>query len=61
MDVKRAYDICAFIIQLLGVNWQPKHIVIGLFEAYDTFGHALTKHLIDLLDEYDLKKNYFYV
>jgi hypothetical protein len=46
----------------LWVDWQPKHITIGLFKASDTFGHALAKDLIELLNKYDLrKKNIAYI
>ncbi len=31
-------------------------VSIGFFEAFDTFGHALAKDLIDLLNKYDLRK-----
>ncbi len=53
---KGAYNIFAFVIYFLGVDQQPKHITIGLFEAFDTFGHALAKDLIELLKKYDLRK-----
>jgi hypothetical protein len=53
---KGAYDIFAFVIYFLWVDWQPKHITIGLFETSDTFGHALAKDLIELLYKYDLTK-----
>jgi hypothetical protein len=52
---KRAYDIFAHVIKFLGANWQPKHITIEFFEAFDTFGHALAKDLIELLNKYDLR------
>jgi hypothetical protein len=38
---------------LLGADWSPKHIAIVFFEAFDTFGHALAKDLIELLGKYD--------
>ncbi len=38
------------------VDWQLKHITIEFFETFDTFGHALAKDLIDLLNKYDLRK-----
>ncbi len=53
---KGAYDIFALINKFLGTNWQPKHIVIGLFGAFDTSRHALTKNLTKLLNTYDLRK-----
>jgi hypothetical protein len=30
---KGAHDIFDFIINVLGSNWQPKQLTIGLFEA----------------------------
>jgi hypothetical protein len=27
-------------VNLLFTNWKPKHIIVGLFEAHDTFGFA---------------------
>jgi hypothetical protein len=44
---KGAYDIFALVIKFLGAIWQLKHIAIGLFEASNTFGHALAKDLIE--------------
>jgi hypothetical protein len=38
-----------------------KHITIGLFKAFDTFGPALTKYLTKLLNKYDLKFFFAYV
>jgi hypothetical protein len=53
---KGAYDILSLVF-FLGVYWQLKHIIIGFFEAFDTYGHALAKDLLtDLLDKYDLRK-----
>jgi hypothetical protein len=56
---KGAHDIFAFGITFLGVDWQLKHIAIGLFKTFNMFGHALAKDLIELLSKYDLKKNHF--
>jgi hypothetical protein len=53
---KGAYDIHALVIKFLGFDWQPKHIAIGLFEAFDTSRHALPKDLIKLLCKYDSRK-----
>ncbi len=30
---KGAYDVFALVINFLGRDWQPKHIIINLFEA----------------------------
>jgi hypothetical protein len=53
---KGAYDIFALVIKFLGVDWQPKHIAVGLLEASNTSRHALAKGLTKLLDKYDLRK-----
>jgi hypothetical protein len=33
---KKAHDICTLVVNLFGENWVPKHITIGLFEAFET-------------------------
>jgi len=50
MSIK-AHDIFALVIKLLGVDWQPKHITIGLFHTSETTRQVLAKHVITLLDE----------
>jgi hypothetical protein len=55
---KGPYDIFALVINFLGKDWQPKHITIKLFEAMDNYNQALAKDLIELLREYNLRKNY---
>ncbi len=42
--------------QLLGVDWQLKHITLGLFEPIDISGQTLAKNLIELLDSYASRK-----
>jgi hypothetical protein len=53
---KGAHDIFALVVNLLGVDSHPKHVLIGLFEANETIGQALVKNLIKLLDTYGLRK-----
>jgi hypothetical protein len=53
---KREFDIFALVINFLGVDWQPKDIIIGLFKANETERRVLA---IALLDEYGLKKKIF--
>jgi hypothetical protein len=36
MDVKRSTSHFCFGDKFLGVDWQPKHITIGLFKASET-------------------------
>jgi len=38
-----------------------KHITIGLFKAFDTFGPTLTKYLTKLLNKYDFNLFFSYV
>jgi hypothetical protein len=33
---KRAHDIFTLVVNFLDVNWQPKQVTIGLFEASKT-------------------------
>jgi hypothetical protein len=47
---KGAHDIFALMIKFLGVNLQPKHIMIELFETMDIFKQALANNLLELLE-----------
>ncbi len=53
---KRAYDVFALVINLLGGDWQPKHVTIGLFKAIETTSQTLAINLIKLLNKYGLRK-----
>jgi hypothetical protein len=46
------------MINFLVVDWQPKQIMIGLFEIIDSYGQSLAKNLTKLLEKYDFKKIY---
>jgi hypothetical protein len=48
---KWASDVFRFVINFLGENWMPKHIIINLFEAFKT-----SRSLQDLLEQYGLTK-----
>jgi len=50
MSIK-AHDIFALVIKFLGVDWQPKHITIGLFHTSETTRQVLAKNVSTLLDE----------
>jgi hypothetical protein len=52
---KKIFDIFALVIHFLGFDWEPKHIIIGLFKPSETIGRFLAKNSIALLDEYGLK------
>jgi hypothetical protein len=54
--LKVGHDIFALVIIFLGVYWQPKHIALGLFEPRNTSEKTLAKNLIELLDNYALKR-----
>ncbi len=47
---KGAHDIFVLTINFLGVNWQPKHIVIELFETMHISKQSLANNLIELLE-----------
>jgi hypothetical protein len=53
---KRAYDVFALIFNVLGNDWQPKHVTSSLFKAIETIRQALAKNLTKLLDKHDLRK-----
>ncbi len=44
------------MIYFLRDDWQPKHIIFGLFEPIDTIGQTLAKNLTKLLDNYALRR-----
>jgi hypothetical protein len=58
---KGAHGIFPLVFNLLGVDSQPKHVHIGLFEANETIVQALAKNLIKLLDTWFEKKKLAYV
>jgi hypothetical protein len=49
---KWASDVFRLVVNFLGKNWMPKHIIINLFEAFETSGRSQ-----DLLEQYGLTKN----
>ena len=53
---KGAQDTFALVISFLTTNWEPKHITVGLFEAYDTTGVDLAVQLRGLLEKFGLTK-----
>ncbi len=52
----RAHDIFAFVINFVGSDWQPKQVTISLFEIIKTIDQTLANKLIDLFDQYELKR-----
>jgi hypothetical protein len=42
---KGAFHTFALVINLLILDWEPKHVIIGLFEAKRTFGVSLVSQL----------------
>ncbi len=44
------------MINFLKVDWQPKHITIGLFKTSEITRQVLVRNLITLCDEYGLRK-----
>jgi hypothetical protein len=49
---KRAHESFAFFINFLGSYWQPKQLIIGLFETIKTIGQNLATNLTN----YGLRK-----
>ncbi len=52
---KGAHDIFALIINVMGSNWEPKEVTIGLFETIRTIRQALANNLTKLVDQYGLR------
>jgi hypothetical protein len=53
---KGAHDVFALVISFLNEEWKPQHITIRLFEANETIGQVMARNLIELLDQYNLRK-----
>ncbi len=54
---KGVYDDVAFVMNVIGVDWKPKHVRIVLFKAIKISGQVhLTLKIQSLLDEYGLRK-----
>jgi hypothetical protein len=51
---KRAHDVFVVIVNFLSTNWEPKHIIIGLFEANDTNGATMAMKFKHILDKFAL-------
>jgi hypothetical protein len=59
MDVKgNTCDIFALLKKNLRLDWQPKHIIMGLFKRSETTWQLLARNLITLLDEYEFKNKF---
>jgi hypothetical protein len=51
---KGARDTFAFVTIFLTLDWEPKHVTIGLFKAKDTIGINLASQLQVLFEKYNL-------
>ncbi len=40
------------VVNFLSTNWEPKHIIIGLFDANDTSGATMAMKLKHILDKF---------
>jgi len=49
---KRVHAILALVVKFLRVNWQSKHVIIGVFETNEITKHGLVKNLIELFYPY---------
>jgi len=56
---KGAYDVFTLVVNFLGEDWMPKHIIINSFEAFETLGQTLARSLQNLLKQYGLTKKIF--
>jgi hypothetical protein len=51
---KGALDTFALVINFLTLDWESKHVAIGLFKAKDTIGINLASQLQVLFEKYNL-------
>jgi hypothetical protein len=51
---KGARDMFALVINFLTLDWEPKHVTIGLFKAKDTIGINLASQVQILFEKYNL-------
>jgi hypothetical protein len=49
-----AYDTFALVINLINEAWVPCYIIIGLFEAFNTFGAIFAEQVKVMLVEFNL-------
>jgi len=53
---KGTHDIFTFVINFVGSDWQPKQVTTSLFEIIKTIDQTLANKLIELFDQYELKR-----
>jgi hypothetical protein len=51
---KGAFDTFALVINFLTLDWEPKHVTIGLFEAKDIVELPYANQLQVLFEKYKL-------
>jgi hypothetical protein len=59
IDVKRSTWHFCIDDKIHSIDYQPKYITIGLFEASENTRQVLARNLITLLNEHGLR-NYFF-
>jgi hypothetical protein len=52
---KGAYDVL-LLLNSLQNDWQPKNVIIDLFEVTKNTTHVLAQSMIDLLEKYGPRK-----
>jgi hypothetical protein len=58
---KGALDTFALVINFLTLDWEPKHVIIGLFEAKRTSGVSLVDQLQSMFEYKLINKIIFHV
>jgi hypothetical protein len=53
---KTKFDTFAFVINFIDDDWVFHHVIVGMFEAPDTFGATLVEQMKFFLATYQLKK-----
>ncbi len=53
VDVQRGpHDVFVVVVNFLSTNWEPKHIIVGLFDANDTSGATMAMKLKHVFDKF---------
>jgi len=50
-------DTFVLVVHFLHHNWEPGHVIIGLFEIIETFGVAMAIQVNEVLTTYGLNVN----
>lgn len=53
------FDIFALVVNYINKNWQPYHIIMGVFEVVETMRVVMAMQLKELFSQYELLDKVF--